>query len=75
MSDPIYHLLIYTLRKVPHLSSFRRARVRDEQCVRQRFGLIFHNCCEGLGIEARAADQCAVDFFFRHERSGVFGLY
>jgi hypothetical protein len=29
---------------------------------------------EGFGIEAGAADQGAVDFFFGHQRLGIFGL-
>ena len=37
--------------------------------------LVLHDRRERFGIEAGAADQCAIDFLFRHQGFGVVGLH
>ncbi len=39
------------------------------------FFLVLHDGGEGVGLEAGAADQCAVDLFLAAERGSVVGLH
>ena len=37
--------------------------------------LIINNLSKAVGLQTRAADQCAIDIFLRHQSRNVIGLH